>query len=460
MTIVIEKSPTGRILGLRKHLKGLTRQHVLDVLNIFSLETAAPFGFIDSTDFDLIHEGKPYPPKAVFGLAAQNIIGRPLTADEFSGGVGSPCFVILQNLGFSIQPKQAFTKTRPTNLDGLVRYQSYTRKEICQIFEPGTTFVPQAGRWGISGIVETPKDSGNFVFLVTLGEPREGNPYQDELTEDGYLLWESQTRHDFSSLAIKKLLAHDPQQHNIYLFIRSGGNKPYVYLGLLEYFSHDPNTVEPVHFIWRLLSWECTGSDLQELGLIYRKPLDPAYSPLKLEVNEKGIEKVDPPVSLTGADATIKGKRKAIKKSTTEVDWAAKDENNRKLGLFGEKLILQYEKDSLLKAGCSVLASQIKHVALYDASAGYDILSFQPDGTTKHIEVKTTQGGASTPFFLSINELLVSKEKESTYWICRVYDAGDATKQPKFYELQGAVDSSCHLNAINFRAYPQNPVDE
>jgi hypothetical protein len=36
--------------------------------------------------------------------------------------------------------------------------------------------------------------------------------------------------------------------------------------------------------------------------------------------------------------------------------------------------------------------------------AGYDILSFDPSGKERLIEVKTTNGAAKTPFFLTRNE--------------------------------------------------------
>ncbi len=103
--IDLQKGPSGRIRGLRRLLAGVTRSDVLEVLSNFSLETAAQHGFADSIDFDLVHDGSLFPPKAVLGLAAQRVIGRPLTSDEFWGGEGSPCFAVLRELGFAIQPK-------------------------------------------------------------------------------------------------------------------------------------------------------------------------------------------------------------------------------------------------------------------------------------------------------------------------------------------------------------------
>jgi len=240
----IEKGPTGRIKKLRRVLAGLTRTDVLTALESFSAEAAASHGYAESTDYDLVHEGLRFPPKAVLGLAASRSIGRPLSSDEFSGGERSPCFAILNSLGFEISQKTPGDSLllAPQVLE---RFQTYNREEIAAIFEPGEKFVRGAGRWGIPGLVETPKDSGNFVFMVTLGKPVEGNPYQDALTIDGYLLWESQTQQNFESQAIRKLLVHYPEERTIHLFLRSKEGIKYTYLGLLEYFSHDPNKENP-----------------------------------------------------------------------------------------------------------------------------------------------------------------------------------------------------------------------
>jgi Domain of unknown function (DUF3883) len=51
------------------------------------------------------------------------------------------------------------------------------------------------------------------------------------------------------------------------------------------------------------------------------------------------------------------------------------------------------------------LASKVKWVAQEDGDgAGYDILSFSPNGQERFLEVKTTVGHQRTPFFLSRNE--------------------------------------------------------
>lgn len=101
----ITKGPTGRINGLRELLSGLRRADVIGVLARFNLQQAAAYGFANSTDFDLVYEGKRFPPKAILGLAAERVVGRALSADEFSGGETSACFAVLRGLGFDIHRK-------------------------------------------------------------------------------------------------------------------------------------------------------------------------------------------------------------------------------------------------------------------------------------------------------------------------------------------------------------------
>src|SRR4051812_39211931 len=73
---------------------GLTRQHVLDAMQGWDIGNK--FGFGDSTDYDVLFEGKRYPPKALVGIATKPIIGRPLKPSEFPSGKGSACFRVLK----------------------------------------------------------------------------------------------------------------------------------------------------------------------------------------------------------------------------------------------------------------------------------------------------------------------------------------------------------------------------
>jgi hypothetical protein len=64
--------------------------------------------------------------------------------------------------------------------------------------------------------------------------------------------------------------------------------------------------------------------------------------------------------------------------------------------------VVAYERHTLTQHGRPDLAQRIRHVAQMEGDgAGYDVLSFNQDGTVKYIEVKTTRGAAETAFFMS-----------------------------------------------------------
>lgn len=84
--------------------KGITRADVLRA--IAALDRGEPHAFKGSRKYDLLENGQRYPPKAVLGLAAARLAGRPLVPADFSGGVESQCHAILEDLGFKIVAKE------------------------------------------------------------------------------------------------------------------------------------------------------------------------------------------------------------------------------------------------------------------------------------------------------------------------------------------------------------------
>ena len=108
MKVAIDKGPSGRIRGLADLVADMNREDVLKAISEFNLNTMGVYGFVDSTDYDLIYEGRRFPPKAIFGSATERVVGRALTSDEFTGGESSACFQILRKLGFLIVSKDVF----------------------------------------------------------------------------------------------------------------------------------------------------------------------------------------------------------------------------------------------------------------------------------------------------------------------------------------------------------------
>ncbi len=132
------------------------------------------------------------------------------------------------------------------------------------------------------------------------------------------------------------------------------------------------------------------------------------------------------------------------------VDWAARDAANRSLGAFGEELVLDHEIYRLRSAGQSRLAARVVHASKQEGDGlGYDIRSFEADGSPRLIEVKTTAGGPFTPFAVTDNELEVSRVRAADYTLSRVYSASSS---PTAFELKGSIADTCKLRPTQYRA--------
>lgn len=58
-----------------------------------------------SSTYDLIHEGKPYPPKLIISIANRFATGKELDSNTFVGGIDTPAFQLLNREGFEILNK-------------------------------------------------------------------------------------------------------------------------------------------------------------------------------------------------------------------------------------------------------------------------------------------------------------------------------------------------------------------
>ncbi len=130
---------------------------------------------------------------------------------------------------------------------------------------------------------------------------------------------------------------------------------------------------------------------------------------------------------------------KNIRKSKR--DWVSHNREMAQLGRAGEEFIVMVEKKELEKKGLNNLAERVEHTAKEKGDGfGYDITSFTPDNKVKYIEVKTTAGGCESPIYLSINEIRVSKELGSSFYLYRVYNFDKLGKSGKILVKRGPLD--------------------
>jgi hypothetical protein len=146
------------------------------------------------------------------------------------------------------------------------------------------------------------------------------------------------------------------------------------------------------------------------------------------------------------------GERTPVFRARTPIkrDYLEREARNRSLGAAGEKFVLQFERWRLVQLGAGQLAERVKHVAESEGDGlGYDILSFEADGTERFVEVKTTAFSETTPFFVSANEVEFARSEPDKFKLCRVYEFRAA---PRFFELTGPVEQHFYLDPASFRA--------
>jgi hypothetical protein len=132
-------------------------------------------------------------------------------------------------------------------------------------------------------------------------------------------------------------------------------------------------------------------------------------------------------------------------------DWD--DAERRRIGRLGEEWVVHAERARLARVGRRELADAVVHTALVEGDgAGYDIHSFDEDGNDRLIEVKTTASGIGRAFHVTRNELEVSRQREESYWLYRVFDFWSS---PRMYQLAGAMDRTLQLDPRVYAALPR-----
>jgi hypothetical protein len=133
------------------------------------------------------------------------------------------------------------------------------------------------------------------------------------------------------------------------------------------------------------------------------------------------------------------------------IDFVRRDAENRKLGRLGEEFVVEFERMRLREeARRPDLAKRVDWIAATRGDgAGYDVESFNDDGTPRLIEVKTTGLGKHFPFFVTSNEVRCSERKAGAFQLYRVFDFA---REPHLYALPGALTASCDLEPTQYRA--------
>lgn len=168
-------------------------------------------------------------------------------------------------------------------------------------------------------------------------------------------------------------------------------------------------------------------------GGVITKAKEIEYSKLLVE-SPKNVEFIEP---------SLPNSTRLSKPNYIEIE-----QRNRKLGVLGEELAIEYEKWRLIKSGNEKLAENVEWISkeLGDG-AGFDILSRNENGSDRYIEVKTTKLGGLTPFYFTRNELRFSQKESKAYFLYRVFKFNQS---PNLFVKNGSFDEICKYEPTNF----------
>jgi hypothetical protein len=163
-----------------------------------------------------------------------------------------------------------------------------------------------------------------------------------------------------------------------------------------------------------------------------------------LPVSSEGV--FVPPPALTADEPVPDRLRRLVRK----FDPVERDHLKRALGKAGESFVLDVEKQMLADSQRADLARQVRWVSAEEGDgAGYDVLSFSPEGQTRLIEVKTTNGSAHTPFFLTRNERDLATERPSDW---RIYRVHLFSTEPRIFTIAPPLEHTIRITPETWRA--------
>lgn len=137
---------------------------------------------------------------------------------------------------------------------------------------------------------------------------------------------------------------------------------------------------------------------------------------------------------------------------TKKIDYIEQAKDNYQTGLKGEQIALEIERNRLLDLHLDP-DLYIKWCSIESDNFGYDIESVDfIDGQLKkiYIEVKSTKDIVDTTFYVSKNELQVSKEKDKQYRVFRVFDI--TSMNPKYYYVDGQFEENFFIDPYTYTA--------
>lgn len=150
---------------------------------------------------------------------------------------------------------------------------------------------------------------------------------------------------------------------------------------------------------------------------------------VKVTIEYSVEERKIPPVTLKG-----------VSFSAQHINHEKQNRKNKRIGDKGELFVVRHELRKVAKK----YRKRVVHAASAEGDGlGYDIRSCDEKGEEIFIEVKTTTGDASTPFYLTKTELARSVVDSGKFHLYRVFNFNEETCTGDIHIYQGDLTPFC-----------------
>jgi hypothetical protein len=113
----------------------------------------------------------------------------------------------------------------------------------------------------------------------------------------------------------------------------------------------------------------------------------------------------------------------------------------------GEYFAYKFERQRLRKAGKDILAEKVDWVSRRAVGKGYDIKSFENDGSPRFVEVKSTSGKGMT-FLMSDGEWKAAAREKEAYYVYRIVHVDSAPKLGRVVQDPVAAEQRLALEKV------------
>ncbi len=186
------------------------------------------------------------------------------------------------------------------------------------------------------------------------------------------------------------------------------------------------------------VTWEGYEAVLRLVDIVGRW-LEPRYGPLR-PIEIQSYLWIVARCVLPRFDGRVSVPKKRKEWATELARREAEARRRERTGLKGERFCYERERRRLTEADRGTLAGDVELVSITGTASGYDLLTFETDGTERHVEIKTTteRRDSGYGFWLSESERRHA-ERDPAWRLWRVWDIdGD----PEVEDLGNVVTSS------------------